>query len=247
MTRAAAALDLLLVALAFLAVTAVKGLTLKRALGIDPRRIPPAAWGDWRVYLVELWTPALLLPAQSLLLARRGQGWADLGLRPIPAWGPFLLRVAALTAALVALNALLRWSFGRSRAALRPSPYLALSGHPRAFLAACTMALLSAGLTEELTFRGLVLDRLAVLLAGAGGGLLWAVVLVALAFGLAHAAHGPLSMLNAAVAGLAFGFAYLFAGRDLWLVVAAHSLYDVIRLGQYARGGGQRVYNGIAP
>lgn len=75
------------------------------------------------------------------------------------------------------------------------------------------------GITEELSFRGYVLVNLR-----EGFGVLIAVVVSSLVFCLAHALNphfGPIALLNIALVGVFFCYAYLVTG-NLWLPIAYH-------------------------
>jgi len=80
----------------------------------------------------------------------------------------------------------------------------------------------SAGICEELLFRGFVL----LVIARAGCGRAAQLVLSSLAFGLAHVFWGPWGMLWTLVLGLTFGAVRVW--RDsVWPAVAAHTLLNV--------------------
>jgi membrane protease YdiL (CAAX protease family) len=82
----------------------------------------------------------------------------------------------------------------------------------------------SAGVCEEVLYRGFLLRYLVALLPGLGGTA--AVLVPALAFALAHTYQGPLG--TGATALLAVGFTALFvASHALWLPILIHVLLDL--------------------
>lgn len=84
---------------------------------------------------------------------------------------------------------------------------------------------LTAGVTEELVYRGLFVLHLHALVPSWRPGVL--VVLSAVAFGLAHRYQGPFGVVSSGVLGLAFGIVTIVVGNVL-LVVALHTLWDVM-------------------
>jgi uncharacterized protein len=85
----------------------------------------------------------------------------------------------------------------------------------------------AAGFYEELTFRGFIPSRLVKIFGG--GTTAWhvAVVLSALFFGLLHFPVGPASTVLTFVGGILLGELYLWAKRNLWVVIVVHSLVGV--------------------
>jgi membrane protease YdiL (CAAX protease family) len=83
-------------------------------------------------------------------------------------------------------------------------------------------ASLSAGLCEELLYRGFLFWLLAT--AGAGKGSRLAIS--SIAFGLAHCFWGPWGMAWTTMLGFTFGLAVLWRG-NVWPAVVAHTLLDL--------------------
>lgn len=89
---------------------------------------------------------------------------------------------------------------------------------------------LSAGVGEELVWRGV----LPALLTAASGSLAAALVLSVVSFSLAHAIQGPRSVF--AIAALAAAFhALVWISGSLYVGMAVHFIYDVIAGFSYAR------------
>ena len=82
----------------------------------------------------------------------------------------------------------------------------------------------TAGVTEEVTYRGLVVLTLALLLPDADPRLV--VALAAVVFGLAHAYQGPVGMVATALAGAVFAGMYLGTG-SLVVPMLLHVLVDL--------------------
>lgn len=91
----------------------------------------------------------------------------------------------------------------------------------RSELAVFMLVAITAGVWEELLYRGFLIWFL-VPLAGVGG----AIVLSALVFGLGHAYQGAAGILSTTLIGLAFAALYVLSGT-LWWLMAAHALIDI--------------------
>jgi len=83
---------------------------------------------------------------------------------------------------------------------------------------------------EEMIFRGFLLHRFAGLLGGTTLGWIFAVVIQALFFGLAHAWQGFYGMLATGLGALTYGIFYLIAGKNLWPVILVHGIWDTLGL-----------------
>ena len=78
----------------------------------------------------------------------------------------------------------------------------------------------TAGVVEEIVFRGFVLWYLSFFMA------LWPAVLVSsVAFGLAHSYQGFSGIVRTGLIGLAFGALFVFSG-SIWLPIVGHILVD---------------------
>ncbi|NOX67634.1 MAG: CPBP family intramembrane metalloprotease [Gammaproteobacteria bacterium] len=82
---------------------------------------------------------------------------------------------------------------------------------------------ITAGIVEEIVYRGFVLWYLAQVMP------LWVAVAVSsVAFGLAHSYQGATGALRTGLIGLAFGIFYVVTG-SIWLPIVAHVLLDVLQ------------------
>ena len=81
----------------------------------------------------------------------------------------------------------------------------------------------TAGIVEEIVYRGFVLWYLTLLMP------LWAAVVVSsLAFGVGHIYQGVNGAMRAGLVGLAFAIFYVVTG-SIWLPIIAHALLDIIQ------------------
>ncbi len=88
---------------------------------------------------------------------------------------------------------------------------------------------LTAGICEEIVYRGFVFWRLSSLL-----GVVPAMLLTNLVFALAHVATGVKNCLLSFVLGLVFSLLYLYTG-DLWLSIACHVAIDLLGITLYPK------------
>ena len=92
------------------------------------------------------------------------------------------------------------------------------------------IAWLSAGLGEELLWRGFLLDRL-MRLPGIQGRIWVAVLLQAAVFALPHLYQGLGGALITGVIGILFGWMRIAARWNLWPLIIAHAAVDTIMMG----------------
>ena len=82
---------------------------------------------------------------------------------------------------------------------------------------------LTAGVVEEIVYRGFVLWYLALIMP------LWGAVIVSsVAFGLGHSYQGALGGLRCGLIGLAFAIFYIVTG-SIWLPIIAHAVFDILQ------------------
>ncbi|WP_340588758.1 CPBP family intramembrane glutamic endopeptidase [Erythrobacter alti] len=91
------------------------------------------------------------------------------------------------------------------------------------------VAILAAGVGEELLWRGFLMDRLERL--GGLRGKIWLVLVVqAVLFGLPHAYQGVGGMIVTGSVGLLLGWVRILQRGNLWAVIIAHASVDVIMM-----------------
>ena len=91
---------------------------------------------------------------------------------------------------------------------------------------------LGAAICEEIVFRAFLIGRLEAAFGGASRlATALAVVLSSALFGLAHTYQGPTGVLVTGTLGLIFACVYAYGGRNLWLNIVVHGVYDTLSLG----------------
>ena len=166
------------------------------------------------------------------MLALRGEGWSDLGIRqPNPYWRLIAVVVVAtfvLVAAGTGLRSLLRdltgWDVDTSR-------FDVLRGNLPALVFGLLLVWTTAAFGEEMVFRGFVMHSLHRLLRDvANNRWAWtfALLVTGLIFGVGHAYQGIAGGILTGVFGVVFGLAYFAGRRNLWSSIITHGVYDTI-------------------
>lgn len=89
---------------------------------------------------------------------------------------------------------------------------------------------ITAGVCEEIIYRGTVISRLEAIFRSNKITQCAILFLSATIFGAAHAYQAPAGILVTGIIGLLFGFVYLGCGRLLWTVILMHTIYDLLAL-----------------
>ena len=90
-------------------------------------------------------------------------------------------------------------------------------------------AFISAGFYEEFTFRGFLMQGLAMLFGGSRGAWTGACIMQGALFGAAHAYQNPLGIAITGTLGILMGLLVPASGRNLWAVIIGHGLFDASR------------------
>ena len=106
------------------------------------------------------------------------------------------------------------------------STFAGIHGNIRLLALDLILAWTLAAFGEELAFRGYLLNRLAQLCGGSRGSLWIGVVFSSVLWTLPHFYQGITGVILVAVHGIVFGLLYVLAGRNLWMTIFAHGVYD---------------------
>ena len=112
------------------------------------------------------------------------------------------------------------------------SRYDAVRGNLAAAVSLALLLPLTAAIPEEILYRGFLIERLARVFAGTKGAPVLAVLAQALMFGSVHFQWGIGGIVVTAIMGAVWGFAFLLCGRNLWIVIIAHSAAHIAMLTQ---------------
>ena len=109
------------------------------------------------------------------------------------------------------------------------SKFKDVQGNPELTVYGVLYAFIGAGFYEEFTFRGFLMQGLAMLFGGNRGAWIGACILQGALFGAAHAYQNPLGIAITGTLGILMGLLVLASGRNLWAVIIGHGLFDASR------------------
>lgn len=176
-------------------------------------------------------TPAVYLFIVGWLsLWLRRSGWRHVGLTRPAGW----LRTLGIGAvAGVAYQAISIWLVVPVLHRLTGQPldlsqFASLRGNVTSLIVWLAASWTLAAFGEEMAYRGYVLNRLSDLFGRGRVG--WAVGLIgsAILFGFGHAYQGATGILETSLFACVMGGMYLAGGRNLWLPIVAHGVYDTV-------------------
>ncbi|MGE0624268.1 MAG: CPBP family intramembrane glutamic endopeptidase [Pseudomonadales bacterium] len=177
------------------------------------------------------------LAAIGVVLARGGS-LADLGFRRPKRWVMVPFQVAVILAAFIAAQLLAPLLVSSYVSMPEPdlSRYDALAGDLGAAVTLALLLPLTASIPEEIIYWGFLIGRLTDLFGQGLSGAVVSVFLQALVFGAVHFMWGVGGMIVALLMGIVWGVAYLLCGRNLWVVILAHSTGHVLGVVQLYLG-----------
>ena len=171
---------------------------------------------DWEILLVGVGCGLVLLPGDRL---------ADIGFKKPENWTrTFTIGVGLAAIVFVAMYVSENAGFRRDL-----SKFKDVQGNLEVTIFGVVYAFVGAGFYEEFTFRGFLMQGLAMLFGASRGAWLGACVLQGALFGLAHAYQNPLGIAITGTLGVLMGLIVLASGRNLWPVIIGHGLFDASR------------------
>jgi membrane protease YdiL (CAAX protease family) len=160
----------------------------------------------------------------GLVLLRR-ETLADIGLKRPESWIRTLIIGIGLAAIVfIAMYVSEKAGFRRDL-----SKFKDVQGNPKLAILGVLYALIGAGFYEEFTFRGFLMQGLAMLFGASRGAWIAACVVQGALFGLAHAYQNPLGIAITGTLGVLMGLLVLASGRNLWPVIIGHGVFDASR------------------
>lgn len=186
-----------------------------------------------------LWIGMVLSLSVVWIASRmRGVGWREFGLSKPKSWIRTALLgiglyIGFIIAYVLIVSPIVKFAF--------PDGVVNLSrfDHLRGNLANLIInviihAFITAGFIEEFLWRGYLINRL-VDLFGKKTILFWIISLVcsSIIFGLGHANQGLMGIVKISLIGLVLGTAFLAVRRNLWPLVIAHIIMDVVSFTQF--------------
>lgn len=167
----------------------------------------------------------LLVAVGCGLVLFRGERLADIGLKRPESWmRTFMIGIGLAAIVFIAMYISEKAGFRRDLSKFKP-----VEGNLTLAVLGVFYALIGAGFYEEFTFRGFLMQGLAMLFGGSRGAWIAACVLQGALFGLAHAYQNPLGIAITGTLGALMGLLVLASGRNLWPVIIGHGLFDASR------------------
>jgi membrane protease YdiL (CAAX protease family) len=181
---------------------------------------------SWKTGLVLDAIGKILLVAVGCgLVLLRGERLADIGLKRPESWTRTLIIGVGLAAIVfVAMYLSEKAGFRRDL-----SKFKDVQGNLEVTVYGVLYAFIGAGFYEEVTFRGFLMQGLAMLFGGNRGAWISACILQGALFGAAHAYQNPLGIAITGTLGILMGLLVLALGRNLWAVIIGHGLFDASR------------------
>lgn len=203
-------------------VIAVSGLAFAGELAVADR-LP---WGDEARGVVAVLLGAV---AALWLTVRRGGTLADLGLVRPKRWWTVPFWVLGILVTFVAAQALVPQIIAPIFDLPAPdmSRYDFIRGDALAAIAMALLLPLTAAVPEEVVYRGFLMRQFTRLYGDGHTGAMLAVLSQALVFGSVHFQWGLGGIVMTSIMGVVWGVAYLLCGRNLWIVILAHSAAHV--------------------
>jgi membrane protease YdiL (CAAX protease family) len=159
------------------------------------------------------------------LIRLRGERFADIGLKRPASWRQTIVLGIVFAAVLfMAIYFSEKAGFRRDL-----SKFKDVQGNLELTIYAVCYAFIGAGLYEEFMFRGFLMQGLAMCFGASRGAWIAACIIQGALFGAAHAYQNLLGIAITGTLGILLGIIVLVSGRNLWLVIIGHGLYDASR------------------
>jgi membrane protease YdiL (CAAX protease family) len=184
---------------------------------------PPINWE--KVFILDAIDKMLLVGVGCGLVLLRGEKLADIGLKRPASWmRTFMMGIGFAVIVFIAMYLSEKAGFRRDL-----SKFKDVQGNLELTVLGVFYAFIGAGFYEEFTFRGFLMQGLAMLLGGSRTAWIVACLLQGALFGVAHAYQNPLGIAITGTLGVLLGLIVLASGRNLWIVIIGHGLFDASR------------------
>ena len=168
------------------------------------------------------------------LVAARGGSLRDLGFLRPRRWWTVPIWAVGILATYIAVQALAPVLV--SKFIELPAPDLSrhnpVAGNLGQALLLALALPFTASIPEEIIYRGFLMDRLTRIFGASAGGAVLTVLVQSLMFGSVHFGWGVGGVIVTTMMGAVWGTAFLLCGRNLWIVIIAHSLGHILFVAQ---------------
>jgi membrane protease YdiL (CAAX protease family) len=169
----------------------------------------------------------LALVLVRLVLWFRQSNWREFGLKKPKSWfTTILLAVGGLITIYVVVVITMPIVIRLTGKPVDRSPFDVLRGNIPALIIGLLTVWTLAAFGEELIFRGYLMNTLARAFRKEKWGWILALVANSLFFGIGHTYQGISGVILLGIVGLLYALFYLGSGRNLWVPILMHGLYD---------------------
>jgi len=181
---------------------------------------------DWRKgFVFDAMGKMLLVGVAWGLIKLRGETLGDIGLKQPASWmRTFMIGIGLAAIVFIAIYLSEKAGFRRDL-----SKFKDVQGNLELTLFGVFYAFIGAGFYEEFMFRGFLMQGVAMCFGGSRGAWIAACLLQGALFGVAHAYQNPLGIAITGTLGVLMGLIVLASGRNLWIVIIGHGLFDASR------------------
>ena len=185
-------------------------------------------WGN-RIQsaLLTLASILLALGLIRLVLWLRRSNWREFGLKKPQSWlKTILLALGGLISiyfVVIILMPIVSWLTGQP---VDRSSFDVLRGNVPALIFGLVVVWTLAAFGEELIFRGYLMNTIKHVFRNKNRGWFLACMVNAILFGFGHTYQGITGVILLSVVGLLYALFYLGSGRNLWVPILMHGLYD---------------------
>jgi len=184
---------------------------------------PPINWEKGFVF--DAIGKMLLVGVAWGLIRLRGETLAEIGLKRPASWmRTFMIGIGFAAIVFIAIYLSEKAGFRRDL-----SKFKEVQGNLELAVLGGLYALIGAGFYEEFMFRGFLMQGLAMLFGASRAAWIIACIVQGALFGLAHAYQNPLGVAITGTLGVLMGLLVLASGRNLWLVIIGHGVFDASR------------------
>lgn len=185
-------------------------------------------WGNkTQSALLTLLSILLALGLIHMVLRFRGSSWREFGLKKPNSWlKTILLAIGGLITIYFVVFVTMPLVTRFTGQPVDKSPFDGLRGNVPGLLFGLLVVWTLAAFGEELIFRGYLMNTLARVFRQEKTGWILACIINSIIFGIGHTYQGISGVILLAIVGLLYALFYLGSGRNLWVPILIHGLYD---------------------
>ncbi len=171
--------------------------------------------------------------AVSVVFARGGS-FTELGLRVPASWTRSIMQALVILFVFVLAQAVVPMMLALfiDLPAADFSRYDVIAGNLPAAISMALILPITASIPEEIIYRGFLMGRLTEFFGKDSRGSILTVLVQAIIFGSIHFQWGLGGMIMTVIMGVVWGTAFILCGRNLWVVILAHSAGHLLFVSQ---------------